>query len=108
MIFAATNGFLDRVSVDRVEEFHAELTERMHSEHGDLLKRIAAGEWEDDVEADLREAVADFSDDFGYDLDEEGLPEEEGDEEPAASSAGDEDEDEGETADEPEKEAAPA
>jgi F-type H+-transporting ATPase subunit alpha len=108
VIFAATNGFLDRVSVDRVEEFHSELTERMHAEHGDLLKRMAAGEWEDDIETDLREAVADFADDFGYDLDEEGLPED-ADEAPAAR-AGDESEDEGEseTADEPEKEAAPA
>jgi F-type H+-transporting ATPase subunit alpha len=108
VIFAATNGFLDRVSVDRVEEFHSELTERMHAEHGDLLKRMAAGEWEDDIETDLREAVADFADDFGYDLDEEGLPED-ADEAPAART-GDESEDEGEseTADEPEKEAAPA
>src|SRR3954462_345212 len=48
VIFAATNGFLDRVSVDRVEEFHSELVARMHSEHGDLLKRIAAGEWDDE------------------------------------------------------------
>jgi F-type H+-transporting ATPase subunit alpha len=110
VIFAATNGFLDRISVDRVLEFHEELIARMHSEYADLLKRIAAGEWDDDVESELREAVADFADDFGYDLDEDGVPSEDGDEERAPRAAEDEDEDadEDETADEPEKEAATA
>jgi F-type H+-transporting ATPase subunit alpha len=110
VIFAATNGFLDRVSVDRVPEFHEDLISRMHAEYDDLRKQIAAGEWKDETESELREAVADFADDFGYDLDEDGLPADDGDEEPAASSAGEEseDEEEDETADEPEKEAAPA
>jgi F-type H+-transporting ATPase subunit alpha len=110
VIFAATNGFLDRISVDRVPEFHEELIARMHSEHADLLKRIAAGDWDDDVESELREAVADFADDFGYDLDEDGVPSEDGDEERAPQAAEDEDDDgdEDETADEPEKEAATA
>jgi F-type H+/Na+-transporting ATPase subunit alpha len=110
VIFAATNGFLDRISVDRVLEFHEELVARMHSEHADLLKRIAAGDWEDAVESELREAVADFADDFGYDLDEDGVPSEDGDEERAPQAAEDKDEeaDEDETADEPEKEAATA
>jgi F-type H+-transporting ATPase subunit alpha len=110
VIFAATNGFLDRVSVDRVPEFHEDLTSRMHAEYADLLKRIASGEWDDEIESELREAVADFADDFGYDLDEDGMPSDQDDSEPAASSADEEseDEDEDETADEPEKEAAPA
>src|SRR2546423_1114869 len=40
-IYAATNGFLDRLKVDRVVEFLTALTERMHSEHGELRKKIA-------------------------------------------------------------------
>jgi F-type H+-transporting ATPase subunit alpha len=110
VIFAATNGFLDRVSVDRVPEFHADLTSRMHAECADLLGRIGGGEWDDEIESELREAVADFADDFGYDLDEDGMPSDEADAESAPSSAGEqsEDEDADETADEPEKEAAPA
>jgi F-type H+-transporting ATPase subunit alpha len=116
VIFAATNGFLDRILVERVPEFHEQLVARMHAEHDDLLKKIASGEWGDDVEEELRDAVATFADDFGYDLDEDGVPTDDGDDgEPArpaaASSNGsaeaDED-DEDETADEPEKEAAPA
>jgi F-type H+-transporting ATPase subunit alpha len=116
VIFAATNGFLDRILVERVPEFHEQLVARMHAEHDDLLKKIAGGEWDDDVEEELRDAVATFADDFGYDLDEDGVPTDDGDDgesarPDAASSNGsaeaDED-DEDETADEPEKEAAPA
>ena len=40
-IFAATNGFLDRLHADRVTEFLVALTERMHSEHGPLREKIA-------------------------------------------------------------------
>jgi F-type H+-transporting ATPase subunit alpha len=72
-IYAATNGFLDRINVDKVERFLLELTERVRAGQSDLLKRIAGGEWEDDTEARVRAAVKQFSDDFGYDLDEEGL-----------------------------------
>jgi F-type H+-transporting ATPase subunit alpha len=111
VIFAATNGFLDRVSVDRVPEFHEDLISRMHAEYGDLREKIAAGTWDDEIESELREAVADFADDFGYDLDEDGMSADEPDADPAASSADEESEDEDgadETADEPEKEAAPA
>src|SRR6476660_262412 len=35
-VFAATNGFVDRIDADRVGEFLAELTERMHAQHSDL------------------------------------------------------------------------
>ena len=38
-IYAATNGFLDRLNVERVTEFLLELTERMHSQHGDVRER---------------------------------------------------------------------
>src|SRR5881398_610199 len=34
-IYAATNGFLDRLLVERVPEFLGGLTERLHAQHGD-------------------------------------------------------------------------
>ena len=49
----------------------------MHSEHADLLEKISGGDWSDETQEALRNAVADFADDFGYDLDEEGQPLEE-------------------------------
>jgi F-type H+/Na+-transporting ATPase subunit alpha len=76
-VFAATNAFLDRITVERVPEFLEGLTQRMHSEHSDLLEKIRAGEWSDELQEAVRKAVADFADDFGYDLDEEGHPLEE-------------------------------
>jgi F-type H+/Na+-transporting ATPase subunit alpha len=76
-VFAATNGFLDRITVERVPEFLAGLNQRMHSEHSDQLEKLREGEWGDELQEAVRKAVADFADDFGYDLDEEGHPLEE-------------------------------
>ena len=73
-IFAATSGYLDRIDSDRVPEFLAELTERSHSEHGELRSKIAGGDWSEGVQSQAREAIEAFAGDFGYDLDEEGQP----------------------------------
>ena len=71
-IFAATNGYTDRVDLDRVEEFHRSLVARMRAESQDLLSALDGGDWSDDTQGALRAKVAEFADDFGYDLDEEG------------------------------------
>src|SRR5215213_3628679 len=73
-IYAATNGYLDRVTVDRVEEFLMSLTERARAEQQDLRGRIADNNWDDDIEGEVDRFVKDFADDFGYDLDVEGQP----------------------------------
>ncbi len=73
-VFAATNGFLDRINTERVPEFLEGLTARMHSEAADVLANIREGDWSDEVQEAVRNAVASFADDFGYDLDEEGQP----------------------------------
>jgi F-type H+-transporting ATPase subunit alpha len=73
-IYAATNGFLDRLNVERVPEFLVGLIERMHSSHGELRGKIAEGDWSKETQAAVKDAVDAFAKDFGYDLDEEGLP----------------------------------
>ena len=76
-VYAATHGYLDRITVDKVDEFLDGLVQRMHAEKRELLQRIAAGEWDDELENQLDAAAKDYADDFGYDLDEEGQPLEE-------------------------------
>jgi F-type H+/Na+-transporting ATPase subunit alpha len=53
------------------------MTERLRSQHADVLAKIAAGDWSDETQQQLRDAVAAYAQDFGYDLDEEGEPLEE-------------------------------
>jgi F-type H+-transporting ATPase subunit alpha len=74
IIYAATNGYIDRVAVDRVPDFHEQLIARLRAEAPDLLEAIANGDWSDETQKRLRDVVAEFADDFGYDLDEEGKP----------------------------------
>jgi F-type H+/Na+-transporting ATPase subunit alpha len=76
-IFAATNGYLDRITVDRVGKFLDELTDYVAGSEPELLKTIAGGDWSDETQSSLDEVVKQFAEDFGYDLDEEGLPLEE-------------------------------
>jgi F-type H+-transporting ATPase subunit alpha len=76
-IYAATNGFLDRIHAEKVPEFLASLTERCHAQHSELRSKIAGGDWSDETQKGVEEAVASFASDFGYDLDEEGQPLEE-------------------------------
>jgi F-type H+-transporting ATPase subunit alpha len=73
-IYAATNGFLDRIDVEKVEKFLAGLTDSTRAQHAKLLEKIAGGDWSDETEAEVKEAVTQFADDYGFDLDEEGHP----------------------------------
>ena len=74
VIYAATNGYIDRVSVDRVPDFHEQMIARLRAEAEDLLEAIAGGDWSDETQSRLDDLVREFADDFGYDLDEEGKP----------------------------------
>jgi F-type H+-transporting ATPase subunit alpha len=76
-IYAATNGYLDRITVDKVERFLVELIERVRSSDPELLRQIAGGDWGEQTEARVAAVVEQFAKDFGFDLDEEGHPLEE-------------------------------
>ncbi|HWC25312.1 MAG TPA: F0F1 ATP synthase subunit alpha [Solirubrobacteraceae bacterium] len=101
VVYAATNGFVDRINVDRVPDFNGDLVARVRSEHAELLEKIAGGDWSDETEQAVRDAVAEFADDFGYDLDEEGEPADEA----SAGGVQEEAEEPEEEAEEPEEEA---
>ena len=73
-IYAATNGYLDRIVVGKVERFLADLTDNVRGNEPELLKKIAEGDWSDETQNSVEEAVRQFAEDFGFDLDEEGHP----------------------------------
>ena len=77
-IYSGTGGYLDRIKVERVQEFLRFLLDRLHAESGELMGKIGDGEWSDEVESQLGACIAEAIDDFGPDFDEEGNPLEEG------------------------------
>jgi F-type H+-transporting ATPase subunit alpha len=74
VIYAATNGYIDRINTARVPEFQDGLVQRLHAEQAELMQRIAGGDWDDATQGALDAAIREYADDFGYDLDEEGQP----------------------------------
>jgi F-type H+-transporting ATPase subunit alpha len=74
VVYAATNGFLDRIIANRVGEFNKALVERLHADAAETLAKIKGGDWSDETKSGLRSSIEQFVDDFGYDLDEDGHP----------------------------------
>jgi F-type H+-transporting ATPase subunit alpha len=111
-IYAATNGYLDRIKVDKVDRFLNDLTEHVRGNEPEVLEKIAGGDWEESTQDEVEKAVEQFAEDFGFDLDEEGNPLEDEDEDESGdegSSGEDEDKDESSDSDsneEDEEEAA--
>jgi F-type H+-transporting ATPase subunit alpha len=111
VIYGATNGYLDRIDADRVEEFNEGLQQRLKSEKSDLLDKIAGGDWEDGTVSALEDAIKEYAEDFGYDLDEDGNPLEAEDDTPrrsenGAGPSGESDEDSGDSDEGSEEESA--
>ena len=114
-IYAATNGYLDRIVVDKVERFLADLTDSVRGNEPELLQKIAEGDWSDETQGQVEKAVERFADDFGFDLDEEGHPLDEGGDDDdggrrrdEASSSDQDEEDQEESESEKEEAGAPA
>jgi F-type H+/Na+-transporting ATPase subunit alpha len=80
-IFSGTGGYLDRIKVERIKDFHEAMLQRLHAEHQELMDKLREGEWDDSIEAELGDAIAESIDDFGPDFDAEGDPIEEGESE---------------------------
>jgi F-type H+/Na+-transporting ATPase subunit alpha len=115
-IYAATNGYLDRIVVDKVERFLADLTDSVRGNEPELLQKIAESDWSDETQGQVEKAVERFADDFGFDLDEEGHPLDEGGDDDSgggrrtdeASSSDQDEEDQEESESEKEEAGAPA
>jgi F-type H+-transporting ATPase subunit alpha len=90
-IYSGTAGYLDRIKVDRISEFHQSMRDRLHAEYEDLMGKIAEGDWSDETESALGEAIKEAIDDFGPDFDEEGNPLEEGESDRVREGSDDDD-----------------
>jgi F-type H+/Na+-transporting ATPase subunit alpha len=97
-VYAATNGYLDRIVVEKVDRFLGDLTDYMRGNESELLGKIAGGDWGDDTQKAVESAVSSFAEDFGFDLDEEGHPLDEDEDERSSGRSRDEQEDQAEAA----------
>jgi F-type H+-transporting ATPase subunit alpha len=61
VLYAANEGHLQDVEVDKVLSFEAALLAYMHAEHGDLMNSIVeTGDYNDDIEATFKSAIENF------------------------------------------------
>jgi len=61
VIFAANEGFLKEVELDKIADFEAALLSYMNSEYGDLMGNInETGDWNEDIEKSFKEAMDKF------------------------------------------------
>ncbi len=60
-LFAANEGYLNGVPVNRVLDFERDLLDHMNTKHGEWMQQITdSGEYSDEIEAFLREALEEF------------------------------------------------
>ena len=61
IIYAATNGLLDTVPVNRVREFETEFRQVLQARHPDALKALKAGKLDDSVTGAIRQTAKDVA-----------------------------------------------
>jgi F-type H+-transporting ATPase subunit alpha len=61
IIYAATNGLLDTVPVNRVREFEVEFRQVLNARHPEALKALKAGKLDDSVTGALRQTAKDVA-----------------------------------------------
>ena len=78
-IYSGTGGYLDRIKVERVKDFHEAMLQRLHSRgRGAHGARSARATGTTRSSRELGDCIAEAIDDFGPDFDAEGNPIEEG------------------------------
>ncbi|MBT6181169.1 MAG: F0F1 ATP synthase subunit alpha, partial [Halieaceae bacterium] len=61
LLYAANEGYLKSVEVDKVADFESSLLSYMHAEHGALMQEIVSdGNWNDDREAAFKSGLGTF------------------------------------------------
>jgi len=61
VIYAANEGFLKEVELNKIADFEAALLSYMNSEYSDLMNNInETGDWNDEIQASFKEAMDKF------------------------------------------------
>ena len=61
VLFAANEGYLKEVEVEKIKDFEKALLAYLHSEHGELMKSVAeTGDYSEAVAAEFKEALDNF------------------------------------------------
>ncbi|MBQ7063835.1 MAG: F0F1 ATP synthase subunit alpha [Firmicutes bacterium] len=63
IIYAVTNGWLNNVEVDKVQQYEARLFEKLENQYADLLQAFERGEYSDDLIALLQKALGEMNGD---------------------------------------------
>ncbi len=65
VIYAGTQGYLDKIEKTKVGEFEQEFLRKLHADHADILSSIRdSGKLDDDAEGKLKDALDTFSKSF--------------------------------------------
>jgi F-type H+-transporting ATPase subunit alpha len=60
-LYAANEGFLDDIPVEKVGDFERALHAYLNSNYADLMAKLnETGDWNDEIEAELRKAIEEF------------------------------------------------
>jgi len=61
VLYAANEGYLKEVDMEKIADFEAALLSYMNSEHGDLMSGInETGDYNEDIEKSFKEALDKF------------------------------------------------
>jgi F-type H+/Na+-transporting ATPase subunit alpha len=61
LIFAGTRSLIDQVPVERVKEWQAAFLRALNTQYAELVAKIGAGAWDDDIIAKLTDAIKTFN-----------------------------------------------
>ena len=61
IIYAGTRGLLSNVPIDKVKEFEKSLLDFLNANHKDIMNRLAAGEYTDEITTVLEQAAKDIA-----------------------------------------------
>ena len=60
--YAADNGYLNDVTIEKIGDFEAALLSYAHAEYGDLLKQITqSGDWNGELEESFKALLEGFA-----------------------------------------------